>query len=228
MTQQIENLALSPTVRDSDHDICCVVIFRRDGSDVFLQTGNDSFFLPSVTIAQNQRLAETVNVQVWKQLGVSAYSLFTVDGSRSPVCQVMECRNNGDCNANDGVWVEAASLNEHDFFGREDFSVISAAIRDMRCSLEHETAGPFARPGWIVELLNWAQNEVAPLGLRVTREFCQLNASPCFALVRIETDGSALWFKAVGEPNLREFSIASTLSRLFPTFLPTLIATHAP
>ena len=187
---------------------------------------SDGLLLPSVTIAQNQRLAETVNVQVWKQLGISAYSLFTVDGFGSSLCQVMEYRSNGDCNANDGVWIEAASLSEHDFFGCEDFSVVSAAIRDMRCSPENETVGPFARLGWIEELLNWAQNEVAPLGLRVTREFCQLNASPCFALVRIETDGPALWFKAVGEPNLREFSIASTLSRLFPTFLPTLIANH--
>lgn len=226
MTQQIENLAPSFTVPGSDYDICRVVIFRRDGSEVFMQGTNDGFFLPSVTIAQNQRLAETVNGQVWKQLGISAYSLFSLDGPGSPLCQVMECRNSGECNANDGVWVEAASLNEPDIFGREELSIVLAAIRNIQRSPDNETFGPFARRGWIEELLDWAHNEVAPLGLRVTREFCQLNASPYFALVRLETDGPALWFKAVGEPNLREFSIAPTLSRLFPAFLPTLIATH--
>jgi hypothetical protein len=119
-----------------------------------------------------------------------------------------------------------ASLKEHDFFMPEDCSVVFAALRDMRCSPDNETVGPFAKSGWIEELFNWAQNEVAPLGLRVNGKFCQLNASPYFALLRLATDGPALWFKAVGEPNLREFSISPTLARLFPTFLPTLIATH--
>jgi phosphotransferase family enzyme len=191
-----------------------------------MRATNDGFVLPSVTIAQNQRVAEAVNVQVWKQLGISAYSLFTLDCPQLPLCQVMESRNRGECAPNSGRWVEAASSSERDLFRPGDCSFVLAAIRDMRRSPGNETVGPFAKPGWIEKLLNWAQNEVAPLGLRVTREFCQLNASPCFALVRIETDGPALWFKAVGEPNLREFSISPTLARLFPTFLPTLIATH--
>jgi len=61
------------------------------------------------------------------------------------------------------------------------------------------------------------QRAIEPYGLRLSGEFRQLNASPTFALLRLETTGQALWFKAVGEPNLREFPIPSpieTLSRL--------------
>jgi hypothetical protein len=54
----------------------------------------------------------------------------------------------------------------------------------------------------------------------------QLNASPTFALLRLETNDSAVWFKAVGEPNVREFPISVSLSRLFPGFVPSVIATR--
>lgn len=76
------------------------------------------------------------------------------------------------------------------------------------------------------ELSSWAQQEIEPYGLRWNGEFRQLNASPTFALLRLETNRTALWFKAVGEPNLREFPISVTLSRLFSGFVPTVIATH--
>jgi hypothetical protein len=45
-------------------------------------------------------------------------------------------------------------------------------------------------------------------------------------LVGPGTNGPAVWFKAVGEPNLREFPISVTLSSLFPGFVPTVIATR--
>jgi hypothetical protein len=50
-----------------------------------------------------------------------------------------------------------------------------------------------------------------------------MNASPSFSLIRFETDGWALWFKAVGKPNEKEFPITSTLARLFPNYLPPLL-----
>ncbi len=87
-----------------------------------------------------------------------------------------------------------------------------------------EATGPFGRPGWIEELFSWVQHEIDPYGLRLSGEFRQLNASPTFALLRFETNAQAVWFKAVGEPNLREFPISVTLSSLFPGFVPTVIA----
>src|ERR1700676_2916591 len=86
--------------------------------------------------------------------------------------------------------------------------------------------GLFAKPCFVFEIMDWAQKEIAPLGLTLTGPFRQLNASPTFSLIRFETDGPALWFKAVGEPNLREFSITRNLSQMFPTSLPRLIATQ--
>jgi hypothetical protein len=61
-------------------------------------------------------------------------------------------------------------------------------------------------------------------GLRVTGKFRQFNASATFSLIRFETDGPALWFKAVGEPNVQEFRISRTLACLFPAFVPRILA----
>ncbi len=51
-----------------------------------------------------------------------------------------------------------------------------------------------------------------------------MNASPSFSLVRFETEGPALWFKAVGEPNQKELPITSTLAQLFPDYVPPVLA----
>jgi hypothetical protein len=103
---------------------------------------------------------------------------------------------------------------------------MNAMLRQIGELQSGEAIGPFGRPGWIEELSSWVQHEIEPYGLRLNGEFRQLNASPTFALLRLKTNVQAVWFKAVGEPNLREFPIAVALSRLFPGFVPTVIATH--
>ena len=55
----------------------------------------------------------------------------------------------------------------------------------------------------------------------------QLNASPTFSLIRFETNRSALWFKAVGDPNRREFPITLKVAELFPGYVPRIVATRS-
>jgi len=64
------------------------------------------------------------------------------------------------------------------------------------------------------------------VGLSLTGKFRQFNASPTFSLIRFETDGPALWFKATGEPNLHELPITVSLTRLFPGYLPPILGVH--
>jgi hypothetical protein len=66
--------------------------------------------------------------------------------------------------------------------------------------------------------------QAATFNLRLTGAFCQLNASATFSLIRFETDGPNLWFKAVGEPNLREYPITLALVKRFPEYLPIVVA----
>jgi len=84
--------------------------------------------------------------------------------------------------------------------------------------------GAFARLGWFKDLCGWVQQEVTARGFQLNGNFRQLNASPSFSLIRFETDGPAVWFKAVGDPNQHEFPITALLARLFPRRLPQVLA----
>ena len=100
------------------------------------------------------------------------------------------------------------------------------SIRQLRTHQRKSSTGPFARPGWFRDLFQWAQEQIDPLGLRMTGYFRQLNASPTFSLIRLETTGPAVWFKATGEPNLHEFPISVSLARLFPEYVPAILGTR--
>jgi hypothetical protein len=107
-----------------------------------------------------------------------------------------------------------------------DYAAIEEVTKLCKGEIEGASAGPFARLGWFGELCDWIESVIEPMGFHLTGEFQQLNASASFSLIRLSTDGPALWFKAVGEPNLREFGITSVLAQLFPAYLPPLVATR--
>ncbi len=87
-------------------------------------------------------------------------------------------------------------------------------------------AGYFGRPGWLAEMTEWVRTEIAGHGLRLTGKCSQRNASETTSLLRFETDASAVWFKAVGEPNVQEFPITRYLAEYFPEFVPKILAAH--
>jgi hypothetical protein len=53
----------------------------------------------------------------------------------------------------------------------------------------------------------------------------QFNGGPHFALIRFEATGSAFWFKAVGEPNTREFPLTLILAKNSSSYMPQVVAT---
>jgi hypothetical protein len=106
----------------------------------------------------------------------------------------------------------------------------AAAIRNAFAELASYTSGkkqgPFAKPGRLRELFQWTYEQTAPLGLRLTGNFRQYNASPAFSLLRLETDATALWFKATGEPNAHELPVTLLLANLFPNHVPRVLGVH--
>jgi len=97
-----------------------------------------------------------------------------------------------------------------------DYAAVVQSVVECLAHVGGEAPGPFARIGWLTQLREWVEEVVTPLGLHLSRRFCQLNAAPRFSLIRLETNGPAIWFKAVGEPNLREFPSYAHAGRTFP------------
>lgn len=86
---------------------------------------------------------------------------------------------------------------------------------------EPSTLGHFGRLGWIQELLAL----LPPPGHRnfpYTIRHWNQGINFCLMNLRRE-DGLALWFKAVGEPNLREYALTHELASRYPAFLPRIV-----
>ena len=124
------------------------------------------------------------------------------------------------------VWKPIRSLTADSFQNEAEFRIFEQCLYQLD-RYERDPSSPFARRGWLAELRRWTAEVIRPLGLELTGPFCQYNASPSFSLIRFETNGPAVWFKAVGEPNQREFPITLKLSQQFPKYLPELLGTRA-
>ncbi|MBZ5688950.1 MAG: aminoglycoside phosphotransferase family protein [Acidobacteriia bacterium] len=214
----------------SDRETCRVIVLGRNREDVLLRVSQAGFFLPSVEVPRWQRLAEHLTAGLRRDLGRGAVCLFTPKNpsSRSETngthYEVMECWHD-EGRAGGGVWNPIGSLTERSFQDKAEFQILEQCLRESDC-YERDTSSPFAKRGWLAELRNWTAEIIQPLGLELTGQFCQYNASPSFSLIRFETNGPAVWFKAVGEPNQREFPITLKLAELFPMFTPEILGTQ--
>ena len=227
----VERSTVPAALPAAQNDLYRLLLLRQNGSELLVAGERPSFTLPCVEIPRWERVAENMDAVVKKRYAISGICLFMPGlGSgtecEQPLYQVIEARDGTVVPPDGTCWVPVDLLSGHSFADEQDSAAFGDTMREVRDFQSGAAKGPFGRPGWIDELFSWAQHELDPYGLRLNGGFRQLNASPTFALLRLETNGPAVWFKAVGEPNLREFPISVTLSRLFPGFVPTVIATH--
>lgn len=203
-----------------------LIITRRNATEVLLLPNGAEWTLPRVEIRKHQRVAEQLTAETQKGWCLETCCLFipssgTPGGNGEAVCAVMESvTRNGKAPAGT-YWMPRTVAIARGV--AEEAGAIAEALEELDSYARGEKLGPFARPGWLRELFEWVQEQVSPLGLEVTGEFRQLNASPTFSLIRLETDDGALWFKAAGEPNAHELPVSLLLARLFPKHVPQIL-----
>ena len=208
-----------------------MIVLGRRGVDVLLVPNGERHMLPRVEISRWQRVAENVTATVktdWAEEVVCLFQLPTESADDRGIIRYQAaehlCQGNG---PNKPIhWVAVSTVRQDSLTEASDYVAIKQVGEMCNRGTEGASARPFACLGWFGELRDWIQSVIEPMGFHLTGEFRQLNASPTFSLVRFETDGPALWFKAVGEPNLREFGITCALSRLLPNHIPPVLATR--
>jgi len=205
------------------------VVFSRDGRDVLLVSEGDRFGLPFVDIPRWQRVAANLTGAVRRDWGEEVVCLFEpsdLPGTHDADIhyEAAEHWRAVDIPKRATSWIPIRALSEHSFTDVTEYFAIQHSR--MQCGGGGKTSqtARFAALGWFQELYAWVEGVVESMGVRLTGSFRQLNASPSFSLIRFETDGLALWFKAVGEPNQREFAITRTLASLFPDYVPPVLA----
>jgi hypothetical protein len=211
-----------------------LIITRRMASEILLSKKLSGSSLPVVEVPARSRVAEQLGARTKEKYCLQAYCLSTGTLPTSPQdltldrYAVMEVVSHDDEAPPDAIWISTEEAASNGTLLPAERTAIRSSLEDINRYMSQAGAGPFAKPGWIEELFRWVQDQIKPLGLRLSGGFRQLNASPTFSLVRLETTGAALWFKAAGYANSYELSVSLRLSRLFPTYVPAILAVHAP
>jgi hypothetical protein len=217
----------------AEHDegeIYRVIVLGQSGTELLVAPDGERYRLPEVFSPRWERVAENLTTAVKDEWGEKVICLFTPDCAASDRpgngahYQVAEHWATNGTTKSSTCWLPISDLSSDFFADQSDYSVLKSSVSEVRSAMCQRSARPFASLGWFNELLEWIERVIEPLGLHLNGNFRQFNASPSFSLVRFETNGPALWFKAVGEPNQREFPITLTLPKLFPDYVPTILA----
>jgi len=208
-----------------DHDFFRILLYRRNGKELLLMQASKSLALPTIPIPRHSRVAQRIREAIRKDWELDSCCLFSVGDRYSPAYAVELC---GEASTHPAKrhWLPVDSLTARDFSEAQDFHVIDNATKQLNQYRNAGANSPFGKLGWLRDVIGWVESKATSLGLHLTGEFQQVNASPTFSLIRFETDGPALWFKAVGEPNLQEYRITRALAELLPDYLPRLLASH--
>lgn len=188
---------------------------------IFVREGQASPRLPRVSIPKWTRPAEQITRAIRQEWNAASIAIdFLPSKAERPPCVVAELvKSNGKASPTDLIPIHIDVIDADELTGAER--------RDIRNILERNTGGrgPFSRLGWVAEAQQWIRTSVRDHSVEFSEDIRQFNASARSALVRFGTQrGPAYWFKAVGRPNEREFTITKTLSKYFPKYLPPLVA----
>jgi hypothetical protein len=215
-----------------ERDTRRIILLKGKNPEVLVGFDGTHRTLPHVEIPRWQRVAEHLASALREICGIDAVSVSSLEASPadsdSPQnrYEIMEpCAPNAEAPL-EKEWVAVDCLVESAFRDPGDFQALHQAVAQCTAYAEDTLRGPFGRLGWFPDLQQWVQEKIATRGLRLTGRFRQLNACPTFSLIRFETDGPAVWFKAVGAPNQREYPLTLALARSFSRFVPQVIATQ--
>jgi Phosphotransferase enzyme family len=209
-----------------------LIIVRRHGSEVLFRSDESGWTLPCVKALPSERVALQLTAELRRQFGVRAYCLFiptfldSDNNARRLSYAVLESFTQNDSAPRGMCWVSRAALACPGTHAVEDTHAITQSLVELDLYTTDAKGGPFGRSGWFRDLFAWTQDQLSPLRLRVNGRFRQLNAGPTFSLIRLETNGPAVWFKATGNPNRHELPITLLLSRFFPANLPPLLGVN--
>src|SRR5713226_3661123 len=215
---------------DTGQDTYRLLITRRAASEILVVGTGPEWSLPRTEIPSRQRPAEQLTAAIRKSFELETYCLFlpstlsSVETRSNASYAVMESVKQNDPAPAGTYWMPAGVFDR--CCDAEEARGVKEALGELNSYVTGEKPGPFGRAGWLRELFHWAEEQVVPLGLRLTGNFRQLNASPTFSLIRLETNSVALWFKATGKPNEHELAIALSLARLFPRHVPRILGIH--
>lgn len=205
---------------------CRTIVLAQSGEQLLAVPCPAGLVLPSIEIPRYERLAINATAALRRNWACDAICLFApdtrflIENSARIRYQVMEVVGNVPKSDSTKAWLSVSQLTPERFQYQEDYQVLQSTLETLS---KRVPATPFAALGWFRQLKDWIDKLIVSLGLRLNGSFCQFNASPSFSLIRFETTGGGIWFKAVGDPNRQELPITIALAKLSPEYLPRIL-----
>lgn len=206
---------------------CYAVMTRHDDGEILSQS-HDCFSIPIFEIPRRQRVAPNLLPAIRTRFGLSAvcrFSLPVSDGDSDGLCVVLEVLNDSPL-CGPSAWIPVSEIEWNRIEPDSARDVLWQALARVTAYNPGLVAGRFVRPGWSEEILSWVRTCLAGQSMELRGTWSQYNMGPDYSLISLDTDGRGVWFKAVGEANLREFRITQRLAELHLPHLAPLLAAH--
>src|SRR5580700_7907203 len=146
-----------------------LIVTRSNASEILLRPHGSAWCLPSVEIPQRQRIAEQLTAELYAQWGSRAYCLLVPAlAAGLPRYCVMEATDVEQICPAGTCWKPLDVATCAAVEPAEDRAVVEKSIKEWAEYRREPSQAPFTTPAWLSELLAWAQEQLAPLGLRLT------------------------------------------------------------
>ena len=208
-----------------------LLMIRRNGNEVLVNTSAAKYTLPQVQIPARQRIAANINRAVERELGLQVISLYEVI-PRGPALasdfhyHVVAAVQSAQMPPEGYRWTCLRTLKANSFLREREFIGIDTFRLGLNAVGRDLAPEPFRKPEWFTDVKRWVGRLLRPHSLRLSGKFEQLNACPTFSLIRFETNREPVWFKAVGKPNIREWAVTLALAGLCPDCIPRILGSR--
>lgn len=213
----------SPDVPTVD---CALVVTRQTHQEILLVCGEKEYRLPVLGIPRWERPVPHINDTLKRLWGIESVCLFAASAAcgsgaeDARRCYVLEARGCGTACHENSTWIPVRDLRSGCQMNLRDALVLISALEEAEAYGAGRCTSHFVRSGWFEDVTAWVRERVSQHGLRLTGQWTQYTMGPDFALIRFETTGPALWFKAAGGPRTPEYATTLVLAEMASRYLP--------
>lgn len=219
----------------NDHELSVKLVILDQDRNVLLQDSAEGLRLPSVAIPRFTRIAHAVTRAAEEQLGVRVWMILSAPLPSSESLPeenddlTVVCRMQDPQRSHPALEVRSPSSVD---LPEVDRASLEAAMTEFGNYDSGAYPSHFGRYSALEEVRAWYSPILQSFGL-IEAEVHQWNGDPWFALFRIATrridpaskePPIAFWFKAVGEPNLREYAVTEVLTEECPYWFAKVVA----
>jgi hypothetical protein len=202
-----------------------IVVIAQPQKLLMCSCGDGSIELPQISVEAGSRIAYELAEYLRREWNLAAICLFSPVMNSSQRSSVLAVVGRVPEAPRGYIWSEASEAIRSVVPGPQA-ELLRISLQQVAEYESGKRPGPFARAKWLEELATWAAPALAERGLSWTGAFQQFGGGPGSALMRLETNGPAVWFKSVCGSLTREYAISKYIAAHTPGILPDILATR--